>query len=115
MKSLPYLLALLVAALNICLHYLASKAAGEFSERITSPNFLLAFVFGTLSLLGIYAFYTYLAGANLARGIISMGAASIIGGTLIGVFIQGKEIDQIEKIVFGLILAMYAWKFFRQV
>lgn len=85
MKAIAYIAAVLVAILNISLHYYGKNATGDLGQRIVSQEFLRAFLLGSVSLIGIFAFYRY-AGEDMARGIVLMGSVSIIGGTMYAIY-----------------------------
>lgn len=114
MKIAAYGLALFVAFLNIYLHVLASGAAGSWNQRLLSKQFLLAFAVGSLSLIAIFVFY-YAAGSNVARGLLLMGSASIIGGSLYGIVILGNRLELIDGLLFALLSAVYLWQAVKEV
>jgi len=106
MKPLGYVLALLVALLNVLLHICAVTTTGSLTDRLASRWFVLAFSLGALSLCSIFAFYAN-GGPNLARGLLLMGSASIIGGTLFGVTFRSQRLEPVEWLLFALIAAFY--------
>jgi hypothetical protein len=87
MKWLSWLLIFAIPVLNIAFNTLAQRAARSgdgFWRLVTSPSFAAAFVVGCLSLSALIALYRQ--GISLPRGILFMGAASIIGGSLWGIW-----------------------------
>jgi hypothetical protein len=77
--------AVVVAALNVLFNAIlqrASQRGGSLIEAILSPKFFLAACVGVLSAMSLLAVYR--SGANLAQGIILMGALSISFGTVVG-------------------------------
>lgn len=114
MKATICIIAIVVAILNISLHNFATKAAGDLWQRLASQEFVLAFLLGSASLIGIFAFY-WLAGADMAFGIVLMGSVSIIGGTIYAIFNKKGEIflsEWINWVLAGLIFVTLLIKFF---
>jgi hypothetical protein len=98
-----------VAAANILLNALTSKAASESKSWVdvfTTSTFGLALLTGIVSLLLMTTLY-YLGRQStfgMANGVLLMGAMSIVGGTLVGYFIRGSTVHWSEWVLMLLIL-----------
>ena len=104
-------LILTVAVLNISLNVATQWTAGNavgFLDAVKSTRFALAFTIGFLSLLGLIGVYS--SGLNLGRGILLMGAVSILGGTLFAVFVRGAKLPAVEWCIFGTLLVLIAYR-----
>ena len=108
---MPYILTLAasVAAANILLNTLTSKAAAESETWLNvflTRWFGLAFVIGIASLLLMSTLYHVgrQSAFGMANGILLMGALSIVGGTLVGYFFKGNTIHWSEWVLLVLIL-----------
>jgi hypothetical protein len=103
--------AVVVAALNVLFNAIlqrASQRGGSLIEAILSPKFFLAACVGVLSAMSLLAVYR--SGANLAQGIILMGALSISFGTVVGIW-RGSILHPIEWALFIAIVLFYAARF----
>lgn len=115
MKINSYLLICLVAIINVSLNANIKRTALQdetFSGALFSVNFILCFIIGICSLLLLLAVYQ--SGVNLARGILLMGAISILGGTIFGVLVKQNKLDTIEWVIFFTIAALYAYKLLKE-
>lgn len=116
MKLVTILLILLVPVLNISLNTSVKSTAnnaGTYIEAIRSHEILLPFLIGILligCMLGLY-----FTGINLSRAILTMGAISILGGSLFGVYYYNETLHIVEWLLFaaisGLLLYRLIFKF----
>jgi len=120
MTKYVLLFAFLVSLANIGLNYLATTAAAaaaNWSSIFFTRAFVLAFAVGTASLVFMMTLYYF--GKNnqfgMANGILLMGAASIVGGTLIGYFQPGSRVLWSEWTIFALILLFVFIRFLKAV
>ena len=101
---------------NILLNNSLKKVATDSNENIlnaiTSGKIILPFLIGMVSLFLLLT--VYCSGLNLARGILLMGATSIICGTLFGVFCGKGSLSNIEWLIFSAILILYIFKWIAQ-
>ncbi len=114
MKSLTILLIMTVSILNVFLNLSLKKTAGAgegLYESIMSGGFVVCLLIGLLSFSGLFALYS--TGITLSRGILLMGAISILGGSLYGVFLHGEKLHVSEWMIFCLlaVLLTYRWLF----
>lgn len=105
------MLASFVSMANIALNYLASKAALEseyWTGMFRTGSFAIAFMVGIASLGGMASLYFVGRDSSfgMANGILLMGAVSIIGGTLVGVFVRGNALHWTEWILMSSIVAL---------
>ena len=77
---------------------------------ISSTAFLLAFLVGTISLLSIFSLYSLK--IELGRAILLMGAASIVGGSLIAVIFFNTTLTSSEYAILALISVLYEYRMF---
>ncbi len=113
MKVVTLLLILSIPILNIGIHAAIKNttalAGGSFSGSFFSYGFLLAFtlcVALVFCLLGLYS-----SGITLSRAILFMGAISILGGSLTGVFCLGERLNTIEWLLFANLSAIMLYRF----
>lgn len=113
MKTLSFLLIVAVSvlnvALNLCLKKTAAGTAG-FSQALLSGGFIGCFFIGLLSFAGLFALYS--TGITLSRGILMMGAISILGGSLYGVVFFQERLQPIEWGIFLLLALLIAYRWF---
>lgn len=72
-------------------------------------GFLWVFLIGCTSLIGLAAFYS--TGAPPARGILWMGASSIVIGTFIAYFFGKRALDIADWSLLAIIFFYYIYKF----
>jgi len=111
MNSLSWTLVVGVGVINIAFNFQAQRAASHadsWLSGILSWEFFLLFVIGCSSLLSLYSLYAQT--VPLARGILLMGAISILGGTIFGVVVRGNRLDPIE---WGLVATIFILFFYR--
>jgi hypothetical protein len=105
---------MLVSALNVSLSIFAKKTGkqgGTFYEALTSTTFLWTMVIGTASVLCLIGVYRQ--GFEVSRGLLFMGALSILGGSLFALWYYGTKITGIEWILFGCIATLIAVRFWQ--
>ena len=78
-----------------------------------SAQFLILFVLGCASLLLLYTLYCQQ--VPLARAISFMGAVSIVGGAMFGVFVRGNRLDAIEWCLVLAIALLFLYRLFQSV
>ena len=115
MNTLAWLLAVAVGLINIVFNLQAQRAAyrGDWMGGILSFDFFLLFCIGCCSLLVLYSLYAQQ--VPLARGILLMGAISIIGGTSFGVLTRGNSLDAVEWMLVAAICILFIYRFLRSV
>jgi hypothetical protein len=92
MSLWAWILVLSVGALNVAFNFQAERAAQSarsWSDGIVSWQFLKLFLIGCASLVALYSLYLHQ--VTLARGILLMGATSILGGTIFALYWQTKD------------------------
>ena len=114
MKALTVMLIITVSVMNVALNLCLKKTAGlagGFREAVMSGSFIGCFVVGLISFASLFALYS--TGITLSRGILMMGAISILGGSLYGVVFYGERLHTSEWIIFALLtlLLAYRWVF----
>ena len=100
-----------IGLLNVFLNISIKRAAdqsGGFWENFFSLPFLFAFFVGVVSLTSIFTLYSLK--VDLGRGILLMGASSIVGGSLIGLVFFGSDLKSWEKGLLALIALFYILK-----
>jgi undecaprenyl pyrophosphate phosphatase UppP len=107
-----YCFFVLIPILNIGLNYFAHKSASKGSgywSTVFSTSFAIAFVIGICSILSMLALYRN--GTPLYRGILFMGALSIIVGSAWAAYSQKVVPDRIEfALIFCLVMLVgYRW------
>jgi hypothetical protein len=110
-------LATLIGCLNIILNLLAKRAAAKsisWFDGLLSSSFIAAFFIGCLSISLMVLFYRN-AGDSLARGLILMGAVSIVGGSVFSIFVLHQSIDPIEKMIICAIAGLLFIKWLKLV
>jgi len=114
MKALTVMLIISVSvmnvALNLCLKKTAGLVAGGFRGAVMSWSFTGCFVIGLISFGSLFALYS--TGISLSRGILMMGAISILGGSLYGVVVYGERLHTSEWIIFALLTLLLAYRWF---
>jgi multidrug transporter EmrE-like cation transporter len=97
-NSLQMLVPVIVVGLaNIALNVFAKAAASQgrsFSSAVSSGSFVLALLAGSISLTGLL--WVYQSRVGLASAILLMGAISIVGGALVGIFFYGNRLHPVE-------------------
>jgi hypothetical protein len=114
MSYLGWILVIAVGVLNIAFNIQAQRAAthsNSWLDGIITLNFLALFLIGCASLVALYTLY--LQQVILARGILLMGAISIVGGTLFGVLARGNRLDAIEWYLVVAIVLLFCYRVFR--
>lgn len=112
MKTLSFLLIVAVSvlnvALNLCLKKTTAGAVG-IPQAWLSWGFIGCLFIGLLSFSGLFALYS--TGITLSRGILMMGAISILGGSLYGVVFFKERLQPVEWGIFLLLtlLIIYRW------
>lgn len=127
MRSVGYVFVVLVGVINILLNTFALKSAMaaqnnlavalpdrhgfamRYKAAVLSRPFKVAFLVGLCSLFGLVA--VYVSGIPLARGILLMGATSIVGGALFGARYQGVRLAPVEWCLLFAIAVFYGWRF----
>lgn len=107
----PILFVLCVAFANIGLNIFTRKAAtstASYSRALTSTDFLIALIIGTCSALSLLAVYR--SDLNLSQGILLMGAISIVGGSLIGVFVFGNRLQMGEWFLLAAVIILFGYR-----
>ncbi|HEY2091318.1 MAG TPA: hypothetical protein VGJ81_05485 [Thermoanaerobaculia bacterium] len=102
---------LAVAAANIGLNFFVRRAAAgtrTYSEALFSGRFATALCIGSASILLLLLVYRF--DVNLAQGILLMGAASIVGGSLISVWLFGNKLRSEEWVLLLAIGALFAFR-----
>lgn len=105
---------LVIPILNIALNTLSLKTArreGDFFDVILSPTFGLTILVGTASVISMVALYR--SGVSLPKGILFMGAISILIGSLWGIWTSNVKFNGLEWWLFlSIALFMFA-RFYR--
>jgi hypothetical protein len=112
MNLLSVLFLILVPVFNIALNTFAwrtAKAANTYIDAVFSPLFLLTMCVGTASVLCMVGLYRQ--EVQLPKGILLMGAMSILGGSLWGVWYSRVHLNVLDWIIFALIAASMIAKF----
>lgn len=116
MKQWGYFFIIAVSVLNISLNTWALKAAkqgeNDFSRSLCTPQFKLAFFFGLCSLFCLLAVYVSNIN-NLSRGLLLMGATSIVGGTIFGMVVRGDKLTSLEWLLFLVITILFSYRIVR--
>ena len=113
MRFLTILLILCVPVLNIGLNTsikITANHSQTFWGALGSLGFLISFLVGIalmLSLLGLYS-----SGIGLARAILIMGAISILGGGLFGVFFYHETLSAVEWLLFFVLSVLLLYRLF---
>jgi multidrug transporter EmrE-like cation transporter len=113
MKLLNVILILFVPVLNIGLNTAVKKTAntsGTFLGAFPSWGLLISYAIAmaiVLCLLGLYA-----SGITLSRAILIMGAVSILGGSLFGVFYYHETLNIVEWMLFAVLSTLLLYRFF---
>lgn len=116
MKALSIFLIFAVSVLNVALNLCLKKTAavpGGASQVLMSRSFMYSFAVGIFSFLSLLALYS--TGVTLSRGILMMGAVSILGGSLYGVFFYHETLHLSEWIIFSLLALLLAYRWFFKV
>lgn len=111
MKVLALLSVLCVAIANVAMNILVRSAAVQspsYSRALTSRTFALALVVGTCSVVTLLLVYRL--NVNLSQGILLMGAASIVGGSLIGVFVFRTSLHAIEWLLLAVMVLLFVFR-----
>ena len=97
MNSLAIIFGIFIGVVNIVLNkrVVVAGKLGTFKEAFFSIEFLIAFLVGTISILGLLFFYSTLK-QNMAQGLILMGATSIIGGAFYGIIFDKNSLSTME-------------------
>jgi len=88
---------ILVGLANIALNVFAKAAASQgrsLGAVVSSGSFVLALLAGSISLTGLL--WVYQSRVGLASAILLMGAVSIVGGALVGIFLYGNRLHPAE-------------------
>jgi predicted neutral ceramidase superfamily lipid hydrolase len=102
-----------VAVANIVMNILVRRAAlesGGYLRGLGSLSFLVALAAGTCSILTLLLVYRL--NINLAQGILLMGAASIIGGSIIGFVVFRDRLHPIELTLLIAIAFLFVLRWF---
>jgi multidrug transporter EmrE-like cation transporter len=113
MKSLTIILIIAVSVMNVALNLSLKRTAGTgdtLSQTIMSGGFAACLLIGLLSFSSLFALYS--TGITLSRGILMMGAVSILGGSLYGVFLYNEKLHPSEWLIFSLLAALLAYRWF---
>lgn len=113
MKTIAVILILVIPVFNIAFNMNLKEAAnrsGSFGKALLSKQFLFSVLIGTGTMLGLLLFY--LSGIDLARGFLLIGAFSIVGGTLFGVFFYKEKLLLIEWLLISVIGVLMLYRFF---
>jgi hypothetical protein len=94
-------------AMNVVVHSAAHNGS-NYLDSLLSWRSLAAMLIGAISLLCLLKVFTYKAG--LASGILLLGASSIIGGTLFGIFYQRQYLPKDEMGLFIVITLFYLYR-----
>ncbi len=106
MKNWAFAMFLVVPFLNVLLNTLTARAAKESTSiwnALASTNFLLTIIVGTASVTSLVVLYR--SGIALPRGILMMGAASILGGSIWGMYYSGVRFTGMEWALYAAIAA----------
>ena len=113
MKSMTILLIVAVSILNVALNLSLKRTAGSgetLLQTIMSGPFVGCLLIGLLSFSSLFALYS--TGITLSRGILMMGAVSILGGSLYGVLIYDEKLHASEWLIFSLLTVLLAYRWF---
>ena len=102
---------LAVAVLNVCLNLLALRVGNRrepFPKNLMSLDFLVTFSVGTCSL--VMLVFLYSQSVSLPRGVLLVGAGSIIFGTILGVIAFGAKLSHAEWCLFAAIAIFYGYR-----
>lgn len=108
MKLMALSAVVAVAVANVMMNVLVWKAAGGASSywrALGSRGFALALLAGTCSILTLLLVYRLR--VNVAQGIVLMGAASIVGGSVFGVLALKNRLAAVEWILLVTIAALF--------
>ena len=114
MKFIGFLLLLLVPFWNTTLNILTQQAAKlklPLSETLLSGYFWAAFAIGTCSFLTMFSLYR-LTDISASRGLLYMGAISIVGGTLAASFIQKRPLPSGDLVLLAVIAITLIWRIY---
>ncbi len=112
MNSKILILILIVSVSNILINIFNKRATdftNSFIESLVSLNFVYAFGFGIISITSML--YLYNQKINLSRGILFMGATSIIIGSVIALIIRKETFSYVEWAMILVLIALYSYKF----
>jgi len=113
MKLLNIILIFFVPVLNIGLNTAVKKtanASGTFLGAFPSWGLLISYAIAmaiVMCLLGLYA-----SGITLSRAILVMGAVSILGGSLFGVFYYHETLNIVEWMLYAVLSTLLLYRFF---
>ncbi|MCJ8325148.1 MAG: hypothetical protein MJK06_14805 [Hyphomicrobiales bacterium] len=102
-----------IGFINVLLNIFIKRAAdqpGGFWSNISSITFVMAFLVGTLSLVSIFSLYSLK--VDLGRAILLMGAASIVGGSVIAIILFDADFSSLEFVILALIAVFYIIRLF---
>lgn len=112
MKTLIYLLCIVVGALNVCMHFFVKKSADSkipFYKINMDSNFSFAILCGLISVFCIMTIYNSKE-VSITQGILVMGASSILIGSLLGLIVQGNKLEHIDILVLVALCIYYTSK-----
>lgn len=104
----------LVPVLNIILNTLTARVAKDTDslwQAVSSSTFFLTILVGTASVTSLVLLYK--SGVALPRGILLMGAMSILGGSLWGMYHTGLKFTATEWGLFASIAAFMAARLYQ--
>lgn len=116
MSISAWILAIMVGLINIAFNVQAQRAAAYASSwegGLWSAQFFILFVLGCASLLLMYTLYCQR--VPLAQAISFMGAVSIVGGAMFGVFVRGNRLDAIEWCLVLAIALLFLYRLLQSV
>jgi hypothetical protein len=113
--------AVLVGCINVCLNLSVREAARPSPLSIQwfgpdnslLPFLSLAFLIGCGSLTAMFFFYRL--EGNLARGLILMGAVSIVVGSIATMMLSGKLVDRIEILMLATLAVLFVFRWMKTV
>jgi hypothetical protein len=111
MTGWSWVLVIIVGLLNIVFNVQAQRAAADgvsWLSGLVGAQFWLTCAIGTISMILLYTLYRQ--EVLLARGLLLMGAVSILGGTILGVVVLKNRLDFVE---WGLVGAIALLLFYR--
>lgn len=105
-RSFWVVLIVLAACLNVAMNVLLQRAsrATSFAASVRTTPFLGALGAGTLAVLLLLLVYR--TGMPLARGVLLLGATSVLVGVLAGLAL-GDRLRVMEWLLFGAVLCFY--------
>lgn len=89
----------------------AAKPDSSYWDALGSGSFALAFCIGISSLLAMVAVYQ--GGLSLARGILFMGAVSIVVGSIVGMVRDGELLAIEELFLLAAIAALFVYRWIK--